>query len=57
MAEFGAFVQAAGKFLGALLHTEMTTLCVGVLVSHRAANLLAVVLLTLFERVANSLTF
>ena len=55
MAEVGTFVQSAGKLLIALNHAKVASIGIGATFLDRAANLRALMLLTLLDLIANAL--
>ena len=55
MAEVGTFVQSAGKLLVALNHAKVPSIGIGATFLDRAANLRALMLLTLLDLIANAL--
>ena len=55
MAEVGTFVQSAGKLLIALNHAKMAAIRIGATLLDWAANLRALMLLTLLDLIANAL--
>ena len=55
MAEVGTFVQSAGKLLIALDHAQVASIGIGATFFDWAANLRALMLLTLLDLIANAL--